>query len=173
MFSSIIGKLKELTQPNDALLPSPMPTDGQGNDTEEDGFLVVGETRSERTTIVGNEFNSATVDAPPSYNQSVIFPVSQDLDMPVPEYPADAYSIIATSTNSNMTAISDLPFQLGPRMAVLKDIQEKNYFSLLAKNTHFNWNSYDYDFKTEMSILNEFGGGEIESSLLSRTYTQY
>lgn len=38
----------------------------QPNDKEEDGFLVVGQTRSEKTTIITSEFQSDQ-DAPPDY----------------------------------------------------------------------------------------------------------
>ena len=40
-------------------------------DEIEDGFLVVGETRSDRTTIRTTEFDSQHVDAPPSYDKQM------------------------------------------------------------------------------------------------------
>lgn len=39
------------------------------NDREEDGFLLVGQTASERTTVYAKNFRVNQVDAPPNYNE--------------------------------------------------------------------------------------------------------
>ena len=45
----------------------------QNSEKEEDGFLVVGQTKSERTTVVTSEFHSDK-DGPPTYmDVSIVF----------------------------------------------------------------------------------------------------
>ncbi|KAL3832526.1 hypothetical protein ACJMK2_024161 [Sinanodonta woodiana] len=145
------------------------------NDRTEDGFLLVGQTQSERTTVYTDRFNN-NVGAPPQYREI------RQHEQPLPSYKEYTsnmmqYSLYPTppqGQDTNLTenvqmdkmnflapcsksAIADVPFVLACDTGILKSLKELQSGTFLWQN-HFCVEKYDYDFRVELSFLKEFGG---------------
>lgn len=70
MFSSIINNIsKPFHRSQSNQQTTECPSGISRNDRLEDGFLLVGDTASERTTIQARNFRADIIDAPPAYGQ--------------------------------------------------------------------------------------------------------
>ncbi len=92
MFRSLIGEIKKKTsRSNHNILPIDLPPHLLGPDKEEDGFLVLGESSIERTTVLPphkQTLNTPTasstfyIDLPPSYESQVYIYISAHVLIP-------------------------------------------------------------------------------------------
>ncbi|ESO99788.1 hypothetical protein LOTGIDRAFT_238697 [Lottia gigantea] len=155
MFSSLISKIKEITHPVPSQQPVEYP-ECNDNDLNEDGFLVLGETQSDREAINGGTFDPNSVDTPPTYDQVMTAPVLSNQPSVFPTSLQTTLPLDGGRTP--ITAISDVPFKLAPSLAIVKDIQEDSSFSFICdtRPINFNWKKYDYDFSAEESVLRDY-----------------
>lgn len=147
----------------------------QTRDSEEDGFLLVGQSRSERTTVRACDF-SANINSPPDYQS-----VTQNSDKPMEHPPTytDYCRSLSSSSNASMelsvgvnmyqsamsvgsssvgpqydshqTAVSDVPFVLAPEIQVMVDVLQGHAPSRPQRQTSVL--QYNYDFSLENSVL--------------------
>lgn len=140
-----------------------------GTAPEEDGFLVIGETASERTTVRTATFDKHGHNAPPAYDQQV----AGGAISPGADTSQRGLSMFASCTltpscqteskspsgsdhhhNTHHPAIVGVPFQLNPRL------QEKERLSSVLAQLdlhykHFDWAKYEYDFDFDRASLKE------------------
>ncbi|XP_052248575.1 uncharacterized protein LOC127856414 isoform X1 [Dreissena polymorpha] len=160
---------------------APLDETHRGSEHEADGFLLVGQTASERTTVYGNMFNSSGMDAPPSYEQmqgsgfhrfsgqtghSLAFQ-SPTLDVsqwrksnPGASMHADENSqpladqSDSLSTRHHVGALTGVPFQMCKQLSSLqthRHICSSDIWHL----SDFDLSRYEYDFNIEQSYLDE------------------
>ncbi|XP_041367577.1 uncharacterized protein LOC121382137 [Gigantopelta aegis] len=132
------------------------------NDREEDGFLLVGETKSERMALRASQFNShCGVLAPPTYSQVLppdkelpTYRVAMERGMSMIECQSSAPP--ANTNNNNDLLISDVPFVLAPSLTQQYQINQHNNSSEDYVLRTFMWSKYDYDFSLERSCLRDY-----------------
>ncbi|XP_069110622.1 uncharacterized protein [Argopecten irradians] len=155
------------------------PERGQTQDNVQDGFLVVGQSRSERTTVRACDFTD-NVNSPPDYHS-----VAQNQDIAddsnnLPSYTQYCRSLSTSSsmsiessqyTNFNQnttsanymenqydtlghkTAVSDVPFVLNPQIQTVVNIIHGQ--TLPFDRHQVNLSQYTYDFSLENSMVND------------------
>ncbi|KAK3603586.1 hypothetical protein CHS0354_017300 [Potamilus streckersoni] len=172
----MLSFLKSITRSISSSDENSLPVQQSHSDRIEDGFLLVGQTRSERTTVYTDRFNK-NVGAPPQYGEirqheeflpsykeytsnSVQYspnptpPQGQDTNF-CEDRQMDQMNLLVPSSKS---AIADVPFVLACDTGILNSLQELKGGFFLWQN-HFCVEKYDYDFAVELSYLKEFGGG--------------
>ncbi|XP_066301289.1 uncharacterized protein [Branchiostoma lanceolatum] len=120
--------------------------DGQ-SDREEDGFVLLGETAIERTTVQYGQDQPGGAAPPPAYHQVA---TPQHLSLPVNNLPP--------TTNMNpptthQTALSDVPFTFSRQLAVAVGSSRLHVPPLRKPDL----SQYNYDFRVERSVLREAG----------------
>ncbi|XP_033762089.1 uncharacterized protein LOC117343726 isoform X2 [Pecten maximus] len=133
------------------------PERGLTQDSEQDGFLVVGQSRSERTT---NQNIADVSDNLPSYTQYCrSLSTSSSMSMETSQYTnyqntaSTDYMEDQYDTHGHKTAVSDVPFVLNPQIQTVVDIIHGRTPSL--DHHQINLSQYTYDFSLENSTVNE------------------
>ncbi|XP_021375207.1 uncharacterized protein LOC110464350 [Mizuhopecten yessoensis] len=179
MFSSLIRPLTNRINNAGRRVTNNPPERGQTQDNEEDGFLVVGQSRSERTTVRNCDF-TGNINSPPDYHSLIQNQVTTDSSENLPSYTQYCRSLSTSSsmsmetsqcTNFNQnaangnymgdqddmlghnTAVSDVPFVLNPQIQTMVDITHGNVPCL---HQHpINLSKYSYDFSLENSMISD------------------
>ncbi|XP_063416635.1 uncharacterized protein LOC134698888 [Mytilus trossulus] len=129
----------------------------RNSDQEEDGFLVVGQTKSEKTTIVASEFNS-NIDRPPNYmevdNQALpdySAALSREVTPNNRQCTSDVYQQSGDNTNNDYSAnaLQDVPFSVNPKLQLMWGVGHMG----MPNQRCYDPSKYDYDFTLEYSIL--------------------
>ncbi|XP_033762087.1 uncharacterized protein LOC117343726 isoform X1 [Pecten maximus] len=154
------------------------PERGLTQDSEQDGFLVVGQSRSERTTVRTCDF-IGNVNSPPDYQSVTQNQNIADVSDNLPSYTQYCRSLSTSSsmsmetsqytnyqntastdymedqydTHGHKTAVSDVPFVLNPQIQTVVDIIHGRTPSL--DHHQINLSQYTYDFSLENSTVNE------------------
>ncbi|XP_071152065.1 uncharacterized protein [Mytilus edulis] len=129
----------------------------RNSDQEEDGFLVVGQTKSEKTTIVSSEFNS-NIDRPPNYmevdNQALpdySSALSREVTPNNRQCTSDVYQQSGDNTNNDYSAnaLQDVPFSVNPKLQLMWGVGHMG----MPNQRRYDPSKYEYDFTLEYSIL--------------------
>ncbi|KAK7500786.1 hypothetical protein BaRGS_00008030 [Batillaria attramentaria] len=191
MISSIFSRLKQqVTGAGDSGSYSqshPDRSDYSGLDPhsapEEDGFLVVGETASERTTVRASSFDVHGQYAPPSYDQVAVNNKSS------PDASTQGFSMFATCaptpsaeqasassasgdghSSGHHPAIKGVPFQLNPRLQDKERLMSL-FSDLNLQCARFDWQKYEYDFDFERESLKELCAASGEEDMDTSTFS--
>lgn len=129
------------------------------SDREEDGFLVVAETESERTTVYASGFTGNT---PPDYNQvgntnyhppTYMDYMKETVSKTSQQEPTLSYNTIPLSSH---TEISGVSFEVAPDLKVIFDMHQsasENYSFL--QSTDIDACRFTYDFSLEEKVLRD------------------
>lgn len=127
---------------------------------EEDGFLLVAETESERTTVYASNF---TGDSPPDYNQTQI----KDTQSQLPTYmdymqwngqqntqnnSAMDYNTIPLTSHSEITGVT---FKISPQLQVIFDLHEASSHGNPVHRRDLDISRASYDFSLEEKVLRD------------------
>ncbi|XP_061174060.1 uncharacterized protein LOC133183118 [Saccostrea echinata] len=130
------------------------------SEREEDGFLLVAETESERTTVYTSNF---TGDSPPDYNQTQI----KDTQSELPTYmdymhwnghqnaqnnSAMNYNTIPLTSHSEITGVT---FKISPQLQVIFDLHDAASHSNLVHQQERDIPRLSYDFSLEEKVLRD------------------
>ncbi|XP_041479187.1 uncharacterized protein LOC121426853 [Lytechinus variegatus] len=177
MFNSILEKLLPPTQSQCQQTSCSTASDlsrQDGSDQEEDGFLVVGETMSERNTVLPAHYSANRQQGqPPTYSQvqqsATSYPIqtsssgtwSSFVRSSVPSTssnPAGRSDVVSERDHSPTYATlitKDIPFQLSEQLRCAHKLStDMSYFAVPPLPT-FNPTKYFYDFDEERRILRE------------------
>ncbi|KAL5007878.1 hypothetical protein ScPMuIL_016684 [Solemya velum] len=130
---------------------------------EEDGFLVVGSSASDRTKVTASEFDGR-INSPPKYDEVL---GSEDL----PTY-NDYLSSQTTPQTENISNISQFNIQTNP-LSPIADLPFSLSCDLLSINnlshldlTHStcDYSLYEYDFLVEHSVLRDLESSRSKAS---------
>ncbi|XP_067650100.1 uncharacterized protein [Haliotis asinina] len=155
MLHSVFGRLKLLPEAQ-AKQTCHAPVHSH-DDREEDGFLLIGETASDRTTITHQQYvDEHRIHSPPHYSQTqtqqppgyhVAITTGAGMNMQL--------SPLHTSSNNNhMLPLADIPFILAPHLSLL---QRLDSLDKQLETATIDWSKYDYDFSLEMNYLRDLG----------------
>ncbi|XP_046334802.2 uncharacterized protein LOC124117115 isoform X1 [Haliotis rufescens] len=159
MLQSVFSRLKLLPQSQTKDVTR-YPPDGNHDDREEDGFLMIGETASDRTTVTHQQYvDQHRMHSPPDYAQTQMEqpPGYQGamttgvVGMNMQLSPLDMFS-----NNNHMLPLADIPFQLAPHLSLLQRLDSLDNRLGLQTST-LDLSKYDYDFSYELKYLQEFG----------------
>lgn len=174
MFNSILEKLRSPTQPENQQLFSvmgPGRADQGRPDQEEDGFLLIGETASERNTILPAH-HTPNSGYPPSYSQveqSANNPVqpsssrawsSHLLSSPPPtSSPVGRSNQVDSQTGHSPTyanlVTEDIPFRLSEQLYFAQKLSTDTSYFAVPHLPSYNPTKYLYDFEEERRMLRE------------------
>ncbi|KAL4222379.1 hypothetical protein ACF0H5_018418 [Mactra antiquata] len=164
------------------------------NDHEDDGFLLVGNTASERTTTEARNFNSDVIDAPPNYNQVsqsylpsyhdyLSSSQTQSPSLDVSHFPGIQHGNPNSTGSSNSCARSQASVQ--PQENNFSEIRTRTAISgipfelcnsllggdsfsefrnSIYQQKRFDYTLYDYDFSLERSFLQQHEGMDVSYS---------
>lgn len=143
--------------------PSTAP-EHRDSDREEDGFLLVGETLSERTTVLGNQ--KCTIDQPPAYSQIIMSnPVWSSDTASSNQLTPSTRNNISERNVSHISPLSDVPFKFSADLEIIaKCLDLQLDFNLPSRDI---FQDYNYDFNFEKSLLRDLdysNNGLIEDS---------
>lgn len=128
-------------------------------DREEDGFLVVAETESERTTVYASDF---TGDTPPDYNQvgNTKYPLPTymnymegNANQTSQQQSTMSYNTIPLSSH---TEISGVSFEVASELQVIFDMHQSvsNGYSSI-QSSDIDACRFTYDFSLEEKVLRD------------------
>ncbi|XP_078572731.1 uncharacterized protein LOC144859722 isoform X1 [Branchiostoma floridae x Branchiostoma japonicum] len=118
-------------------------------DREEDGFVLLGETAIERTTVQYGQEQPGGAAPPPAYHQVA---TPQHLPPPVSHPPPTAN----TNTPATLQCIlSDVPFTFSRHLALVSGSQSSRLHVPPLRKPDLS--RYNYDFHVERSVLREAG----------------
>ncbi|XP_013399101.1 uncharacterized protein LOC106165441 [Lingula anatina] len=181
MFANLFGKGKKNKSPSS----NSQFHVARVEDKEEDGFLLVGETTAERSTVHAGQLSQQNL--PPSYSHYA-YGVSQQSQVNPPNYscvqaqmqqaadsvPSPHYSQynnqpMRTSvtdfsnsaefsevvTPSTASVLSGVPFQLAYGLEVALNTDNQTQSQFSRIQSQPDWSKYDYDFSLERGVVRE------------------
>lgn len=149
MFSWLV-KLKpgesELNSENSAA------SEQRESDREEDGFLLVGETASEKATVFA--YKECTVNQPSAYSQVIMSsPVCSSDPQNTDQFNTSIRNNFSHGNVSHISPLSDVPFKFSTNLEIIaKCLDLQLDFNLPSRDI---FQDYKYDFNFEKSLLRD------------------